>query len=162
MMNAEELLTTSLKEELERAKNGDKLTAREVLETLSFLLSWRNSDATGKRYPVADCVLDYVSDALGNMAKGESGDRAFHLKKSGNQTWSYFDKRLAVSVVKRIIERGFPVDEAAREAADKIKEYITQTPCPPAWSGFEGKTVSAETLLAWYYERPFIEPSTDS
>jgi len=162
MMNAEELLTTSLKEELERAKNGDKLAAREVLETLSYLLSWRNSDATGKRYPVADFVLDYVSDALGNMAKGESGDRAFYLKKSGNQAWSYFEKRLAVNIVRQLVEQGFPVDEAAREAADKIKEHITQTPCPPAWRGFKGRTVKNTTLLAWYYEHPFIEPATDS
>ncbi|MES2000351.1 MAG: hypothetical protein V4446_13655 [Pseudomonadota bacterium] len=162
MMNDEELLTTSLKEELERAKNGDKLAARDVLDILSHLLSGRYRDSTGKRYPVPDYVLDYVSDALGSMAKGESGDRAFHLKKSGNQAWSYFEKRLAVNIVRQLVEQGLPVDTAVGTAADKIKEHIAQTPCPPAWRGFKGRTVSEATLLAWYYERPFTETATDS
>ncbi|MHB9017177.1 MAG: hypothetical protein ACYC3O_03290 [Burkholderiales bacterium] len=160
-MDAENILTTIFKDELERAKNGDKLAARDALFILSSLLSKRNCDSAGKRHPIPEYVLDYISDALESMARGQSGDRAFHLKKPGNQAWGQFEKRLAVHIVSQLVEQGISVLDACGIASDEIQTHITQKPCPPAWRGFKGRAVSSETLQAWYYEIRFMKHTPD-
>ena len=147
------VLGVRFSDELNRAKNGDKIAAREALKQIAFLLSASNAHSvTGKRWPVPDSVRDYLAEALTSMLEGKTGDQAFHFKKAGRKAWAHFDKRLAADQVFQLVAQGVPVDKATHAAADYVSQLVKKNPCPIAWESFKGRSISGETLHDWYYE----------
>lgn len=158
------LLSENLCDILSRAEAGDKLAARDALQSLAFLLSTSNKHPTTKApLPVPDFVRDYLSRAFYSMAyeasEGKNVDaaKALHLK-GGPRKWGYFEKRLAAEVVFKFKDK-FPVadningKDATTLAAKIINALVKETPCPQAWQGFKNhKAVDPALLKTWYYE----------
>jgi hypothetical protein len=152
-----------------RAEAGDLLAAREVAETLAFVVSSTNTyrdpsspDAARRIVvPVPDFVRDYLSRALLQIASGTDARDAFHLrkKKGPRQFWAHRDKVLAVDIMQQLIEQDQVVDKAAEDAADRINEnakiFTAENPLSP-WKKFTERPIDAATLLTWYYERSSI------
>ena len=141
------LLTESLSDMLERAKEKDVLAAREALTHIAFMLCPSNKEA------IPDYVREYLANCLREIANGSDANDALNLKKRGKSKWTHFDKRLAANVMFELVENGSSVEDAKYDAAYKINEIVRSIDDPAsAWSNFKNIELSPEALQSWYYE----------
>jgi len=162
------LLGDDLSKILERAEGGDKLAARDALQSLAFLLSTANRHpSTGNPLPVPGYVRDYLSRAFYRMAyqaaMGENkidAEKALNLK-GGPSAWGHYEKRLAADLVHRFVIEGLPIadtkdgNDATTKAAEIINGFVhgnNGRDCPQAWMAFQNNSkVSSATLKSWYH-----------
>lgn len=158
--NLHDLATKNLSAILARAEGGDVLAAKEVLDTIAFLLSPANvSPSTGEPLPVPLFVREYLSRAFYRIAAAvdpaKAAAGALHLAKRGPRTWRYEDKLLGATMVATFVQVGsLPVDEAAAQVADEIKRLQAERRADPTRPPvpMRGQSVAAETLRTWYFQ----------
>lgn len=122
--SAEQVLTVSLSDLMNRAANGDKRAARAVAASLSVMVLQTD------RYPVPKSAAEYLSRALRQIAKEKAdANRAFYLKiDHAAPEWSQQAKRLAVNVVDQLMSQppALSIARACDEAEKVIVKHIRQ------------------------------------
>lgn len=146
--------TEYLEDILARAEAGDVLAARDALMSIGHYLSSKNlHPVTGESLPVPEFLRDYLSKAFYRMTNGTNADEALFLKRPGRPNHRHLETRNAAYLVYQgVHEHGLTVLQAAMDAADFINDKSAKQELNGLWSGFQGKTVSSESLQDWYYK----------
>lgn len=141
----EDALTVDLREELRRAKAGDKTAAREVLGFIHNRIT--------SSHPLPGEFQQYLLDALRAGSEGRSVDAALGLRRRGRPTVPLQAKTLVAYVVQGFMRENITLDvaaELAEDAANQVIDKATQT--PSAWEVFNGRHITSHQARKWYIE----------
>jgi hypothetical protein len=138
-------LTVDMREELRKARRGDKSAAQGILAFIH--------DSLTIEVPLTDPYRQYLLDILKAGRDGSSMDKAAGLARGGRSAASQQTKTLVAYVVQELMKQGNTLDVAAEEAVPFCNQVIRDAKSnPSAWSIFQGRLVSADQARKWYVE----------
>lgn len=143
LLTDEEVLTQNVTDEFVRARSGDTMAIKFALEFIR--------DNMQRKECLPDYARKYLIEILDAGVQGDSMDKAAGLKRRGaRNTWSAFDKRLAMYVLQQFVEQE-NLDSAIEKTMAEIKEVV-ESPRPGCWAGYHRRVPTFDQLKKWWNE----------